>query len=151
MMPPQKQKRLCGLKMGISAQTKHGFENDSFSHHSHLGMLCSILRIVFKQSIIREWSTEASTTTRFQKRTVKKKYYGKSEYSYTVYSLNIPKEFHDLLQPFLNKDLDVDARREHAQLIITITPKRQNARENFCYTRKTPIFIGQNSLKNRIH
>jgi len=65
-------------------------------------------------------------TTRLQKRQVKKKYYGKSEYSYTVYSLNIPKSLHELLQPFLNKDLDVDARHEHAQLIITITPKREH-------------------------
>jgi len=58
---------------------------------------------------------------------VKKKYYGKSEYSYTVYSLNFPKSLHELLQPFLNKDLDVDARREQNLLIVTMAPKRKDA------------------------
>jgi len=62
-----------------------------------------------------------------QKRTVKKKYYGKSEYSYTVYSLNIPKEFHELLQPFLNKGLNVDAKSEQNCLIITLRPKTEDA------------------------
>jgi len=64
--------------------------------------------------------------TRLQKRTVKKRYYGKSQYSYTVYSLNIPKRLHELLPPFLNKDLDVGAHSEGDQLIITIAPKREN-------------------------
>jgi len=61
--------------------------------------------------------------TRLQRRKVKKKYYGKSEYSYMVYSLNIPKSLHELLPPFLNKDLDVDAHREQNCLVITIRPK----------------------------
>jgi len=65
-------------------------------------------------------------TTRLQKRTVKKKYYGKSEYSYTVYSLNIPKRFHEFLQRFLNKDLDVDAKSEHDCLTITLRPKAES-------------------------
>jgi len=142
-MPPQKQKRLFSLKTGISVQTKHGFEGVSFSHHSHLGILCFILRTAFKQSMLKVMGEKRRLdTTRFQKRTVKKKYYGKSEYSYTVYSLNIPKEFHEFLQPFLNKDLDLDARLERGQLIITITPKRENPRENLGCTRKTSIFIG---------
>jgi len=59
-------------------------------------------------------------TTRFQKRTVKKKYYGKSEYSYTVYSLNIPKEFHELLLPFLKKDLRVGVQQDRGLLVITL-------------------------------
>jgi len=87
-------------------------------------MFCFILRIVFKQSTFKGEKRRLATT-RFQKRTVKKKYYGKSEYSYTVYSLNIPKNLHELLPPFLNKDLDVDARREQNQLIITIMLKRE--------------------------
>jgi hypothetical protein len=104
-------------------------------------MLCFILRTIFKQLMIKG-EERRPATTRLQKRTVKKKYYGKSEYSYTVYSLNIPKSLHELLLPFLNKDLDVDARCDYAKLIITITPKREDARENFCCTRKTSIFIG---------
>jgi len=51
---------------------------------------------------------------------VKKKYYGKSEYSYTVYSLNIPKEFHELLQPFLNRDLSVEVQKDRGTLVITL-------------------------------
>jgi len=69
----------------------------------------------------------ALPTTRLQKRTVKKRYYGKSQYSYTVYSLNIPKRFHELLPPLLNKDLEVDALWERGTLIITIKPKIENA------------------------
>jgi len=59
-------------------------------------------------------------TTRFQKRTVKKKYYGKSEYSYPVYFLNIPKEFHELLQPFLNRNLSVEVQKDQGILVITL-------------------------------
>jgi len=60
---------------------------------------------------------------RLHKRLVKKKYYGKSTYSYEVYSLNIPKEFHELLQPFLEKDLGVDVQQDRGKLAITLTPK----------------------------
>jgi len=66
-------------------------------------------------------------TTRLQKRVVKKKYFSKSEYSYMVYSLNFPKRLHELLQPFLNRDLEVDAHRERDWLIITIKPKKEEA------------------------
>jgi len=54
---------------------------------------------------------------------VKKKYYGKSTYSYEVISLNIPREFHDLLPPFLEKDLKVEVQQERGSLTITLTPK----------------------------
>lgn len=60
---------------------------------------------------------------RLHKRLVKKKYYGKSTYSYEVYSLNIPKEFHELLQPFLEKDLGVHVQQDRGKLTITLTPK----------------------------
>jgi len=64
---------------------------------------------------------------RLQKRLVKKKYYGKSVYRYAVYSLNIPKKFHELLQPFLDKDLGVDVQRERGVLVITLMLKPENA------------------------
>jgi hypothetical protein len=51
---------------------------------------------------------------------VKKKYYGKSEYAYTVYSLNIPKEFHEFLPPFLDRDLSVEVKRVPCALVITL-------------------------------
>jgi len=60
-----------------------------------------------------------------QKRTVKKKYYGKSEYSYTVYSLNIPRRFHELLKPLLNRDLDVDTLWKNGALILIIRPRTE--------------------------
>jgi len=59
---------------------------------------------------------------RLNRRLVKKKYFGKSTYSYVVYSLNIPREFHELLQPFLEKDLRVDVQQERGALTITLTP-----------------------------
>jgi len=59
---------------------------------------------------------------RLNRRLVKKKYFGKSTYSYVVYSLNIPREFHELLQPFLEKDLRVDVQQEKGVLTITLTP-----------------------------
>ena len=58
---------------------------------------------------------------------MKKKYYGKAEYAYTVYSLNIPREFHEFLPPFLNKDLVVDARCEGGCLVITVRAKAKDA------------------------
>jgi len=61
--------------------------------------------------------------TRIQRRLVKKRYYGKAMYQYPVYSFNIPKEFHELLEPFLGKDLQVDVERGSGTLIITLTLK----------------------------
>jgi len=63
---------------------------------------------------------------RIQKRLVKKRYYGKSVYQYRVYSLNIPKKFHELLQTFLDKDLDMEVQRERGKLTITLTTKLEN-------------------------
>ncbi len=57
---------------------------------------------------------------RFQKRVVKKRYYGKAEYAYVVYSLNIPKEFHEQLQAFLNRELRIDVKQDKATLTITL-------------------------------
>ena len=62
---------------------------------------------------------------RIQKRLVKKRYYSKALYQYAVYSLNIPKKFHEFLQTFLDKDLDVDVQHQQGKLIITLIPKRE--------------------------
>ena len=43
---------------------------------------------------------------KIQKRLVKKWYYGKAEYKDPVYSFTIPKEFHDILEPFLDEELE---------------------------------------------
>ena len=61
---------------------------------------------------------------KIQKRIVKKRYYGKAVYQYPVYSLNIPKEFHDLLQSFLNEDLQANVEHKTNTLTITLTPSK---------------------------
>jgi len=61
--------------------------------------------------------------TRIQKRLVKKRYYGKAVYQYPVYSLNIPRKFHELLPPFEGEDLQVDIERRSNTLIIMLAPK----------------------------
>ena len=60
---------------------------------------------------------------RIQKRLVKKRYYGKAVYQYPVYSFNIPKKFHELLEPFMGENLKVDVERKSGTLIITLTLK----------------------------
>ncbi|HDQ07104.1 MAG TPA: hypothetical protein ENN36_10355 [Candidatus Bathyarchaeota archaeon] len=61
---------------------------------------------------------------KIQKRLVKKRYYGKAEYQYPVYSLTIPKQYHDLLQPFLNEDLEANVEHTTSTLTITLTPAK---------------------------
>jgi len=61
---------------------------------------------------------------KIQKRLVKKRYYGKAEYQYPVYSLNIPKQFHDLLQPFIGEDLEANVEHTTNTLTITLTPAK---------------------------
>jgi len=61
---------------------------------------------------------------KIQKRLVKKRYYGKAEYQYPVYSLNIPKEFHDILQPFLDEDLQANVQHKTNTLTIILTPSK---------------------------
>jgi hypothetical protein len=61
---------------------------------------------------------------KIQKRLVKKRYYGKAEYQYAVYSLTIPKKYHDLLQPFLDEDLEANVEQTTNTLTITLTPNK---------------------------
>jgi hypothetical protein len=61
---------------------------------------------------------------KIQKRLVKKRYYGKAEYQYPVYSLAIPKQFHELLQPFIGEDLEANVEHTTGTLIITLKPTR---------------------------
>jgi hypothetical protein len=61
---------------------------------------------------------------KIQKRLVKKRYYGKAEYKYPVCSLTIPKQFHDMLQSFLNEELEANVEHETGTLTITLKPSR---------------------------
>jgi len=65
---------------------------------------------------------------RIQRRLVKKRYYGKAMYQYPVYFFNIPKKFHELLQPFLDEELQADIERKSNALIIMLTPKPMEKR-----------------------
>jgi len=68
---------------------------------------------------------------RIQRRLVKKKYYGKAIYQYPVYSFNIPKEFHELIEPFLGEDLQVNVEHKSGTLIITLTLKHEKHGKTF--------------------
>jgi hypothetical protein len=61
---------------------------------------------------------------KIQKRLVKKRYYGKAEYKYPVYSLTIPKKYHDLLQPFIGEDLQAKVEHKTNTLTITLSPAK---------------------------
>lgn len=58
---------------------------------------------------------------KIRKRLVKKRYYGKAEYEYPVYSLTIPKEFHETIQAFLEEELDVNVEQMANRLAIMLT------------------------------
>jgi len=82
------------------------------------------LRRSFKGALFKRGrGSVKQRVVRIQKRLVKKRYYGKSVYQYVVYSLNLPKEFHELLPAFLEKDLDVDVQSRGNSLTITLTLK----------------------------
>jgi hypothetical protein len=61
---------------------------------------------------------------KIQKRLVKKRYYNKAEYKYPVYSLTIPKQYHALLQAFLDEDLEANVEQNTDTLTITLKPAR---------------------------
>jgi hypothetical protein len=61
---------------------------------------------------------------KIQKRLVKKRYYGKAEYQYPVYSLTIPKKYHDIIQQFLDENLEAKVEHKTNTLTITLTPTK---------------------------
>lgn len=75
-------------------------------------------------SIFSRYLIVCLVMVKIQKRLVKKRYYGKAEYQYPVYSLTIPKQFHDLLQPFLDEDLQANVQHKTNTLTITLTPNK---------------------------
>jgi len=85
---------------------------------------------------------------RIQERLVKKRYYGKAMYQYPVYSFNIPKEFHELLQPFLEKDLQADVERKSGTLIITLTLKSEKLMEKRFLDKKCANLSSAESREN---
>ena len=61
---------------------------------------------------------------KIQKRLVKKRYYGKAEYKYPVYSLTIPKQYHEIVQAFLDEELEANVEHKTDTLTITLKPTR---------------------------
>ena len=61
---------------------------------------------------------------KIQKRLVKKRYYDKAEYQYPVYSLTIPKEYHEIIQAFLDEELEANVEQTTNTLTITLTPTK---------------------------
>ena len=69
------------------------------------------------------------------RRRSKKLYLGKKRvYEYERFSVDIPAKFGDAVEPFLNKDLDMDVKKKGDDtLVIVLAP-----RENVSTPRKTP-------------
>jgi len=85
---------------------------------------------------------------RIQKRLVKKRYYGKAMYQYPVYSFNIPKKFHELLQPFVGEELEADVERKSNTLIIKLTPKPRKPMEKPFLNKKIADLHSAKSREN---
>jgi len=63
---------------------------------------------------------------KIRKRKCKKRYLGdKRVYAYDRLSLDFPAEFHNDLEPFLGKDLDMTVKNEaNDKLIVILTPEK---------------------------
>jgi hypothetical protein len=60
---------------------------------------------------------------KIQTRISRKRYLNsKRTYEYGRMSLDIPKRFHEILRPFLDKDLRFDVRLENGRLEISLSP-----------------------------
>jgi len=92
-----------------------------------------LLRRFFKPRDLRE--VLGVSLIKILRRRSKKRYLGKKRvYEYERFSVDIPAKFGDAVEPFLNKDLDMDVKKEGDDtLVIVLAP-----RENVSAPRKTP-------------
>ena len=72
---------------------------------------------------------------KIRRRKSKKRYLGKKKvYEHERFSVDFPAKFRGVVEPFLNKDLDMDVKKEGDDtLVIVLAP-----RENVSAPRKTP-------------
>lgn len=71
---------------------------------------------------------------RIQHRVSKRHYLrAKRIYEYGRMSLDIPKKFHELLKPFLAKDLNIDVKLENNIAVISLSPEK-----TFRHAENTP-------------
>jgi len=74
-------------------------------------------------------------TIKIQRKVSRRRYLrGKQTYTYQRLYVPIPKQFHDKIEPFLNKDLDVEVKPKNNGLEIVCRP-----RENVSAPRKIPV------------
>ena len=63
-----------------------------------------------------------SNLVKFQFRIAKKRYLkSKRIYEYGCVSLHIPRKFHELIKPFLKRDLEMKITAQNDALVITLT------------------------------
>ena len=72
---------------------------------------------------------------RIRRRKSKKRYLGeKNVYAYEQLSVGIPAKFHEVVEPFVGKDLDMNVKTEgNSKVVIVLKP-----RENVSADRNTP-------------
>ena len=71
---------------------------------------------------------------RIQYRVSKKRYLNsKRTYEYGRMSLDIPKKFHEVLKPFLEKDLKIEVKLENDVAVISLSPVK-----TFRHAENTP-------------
>jgi hypothetical protein len=77
---------------------------------------------------------QREVTVKIMRKVSKKRYHhDKNVYTYERLYVPIPKQFHDKIEPFLNKNLDVEVKPKNNGLEIVCRP-----RENVSVPRKTP-------------
>ncbi|MEM3578448.1 MAG: hypothetical protein QXX51_08420 [Candidatus Bathyarchaeia archaeon] len=60
---------------------------------------------------------------RIHKKIIRKNYYGKANYAYESLWLYIPKKFHNLLQSYMNSELEISIQKSNGKILIALTPK----------------------------
>ena len=77
---------------------------------------------------------KGKATVRIERKVSKRRYLdGKHTYTYERFYVPIPKQFHDKIEPFLNKKLKVAVKHANGGFKIICTP-----RENVSAPRKHP-------------
>ena len=72
---------------------------------------------------------------KIRRRKSKKRYLnGKNVYEYEQFSVAIPKRFHNVVEPFLDKDLDMNVKTAGKSKVVIVLKPRENVSAN----RNTP-------------
>ena len=89
-------------------------------------------RLLAKGEMVME---KGKVTIRIQRKVSKRRYLdGKRTYTYERFYVPIPKQFHDKIEPFLNKNLKVQVKPVNGGLKIICTPPRKR----FCPPKTPP-------------